>query len=72
MYSVVISTGGDLFIISLLVIKIEVDSRCQIERHIVPHPKRILSQILFPMGCHGNHKFAQNSQFFSYFLRNMS
>ena len=31
MYSVMISTGGGLFIISLLDIKIEIESRCQIE-----------------------------------------
>ena len=43
MYSVVISTVGGLFIISFLEIKIEIDSRCQIEVHIVPHPIRVLS-----------------------------
>ena len=42
MYSVVISTGGGVFIISFLEIKIEIDSRCQSEGHIVPHPIRVL------------------------------
>ena len=55
MYSVVISTGGGLFIISLLEIKIEIDSRCQIEGHVVPYPIRVLSLVLFQIGCHGNH-----------------
>ena len=45
MPSVVISTGGGLFIISLLEIKIEIDSRCLIEGHVVPHPIRILSLV---------------------------
>ena len=37
MYNVVISSGGSLFIISLLVTKIEIEQRCQIEGHIMPH-----------------------------------
>ena len=36
MYSVVISTGGGIFIISLLVIKLENDSKCKSEVHTVP------------------------------------
>ena len=56
MYSVMISTGGGLFIISLLDIKIEIESRCQIEGHIVPQPMSILTLILFQVGCHGNRK----------------
>ena len=72
MYSVVISTGGGLFIISLLEIKIEIDSRCQIEGHVMPHPIRVLSLVLFQIGCHGNHKLAKYSHFFYNFLLNMS
>ena len=68
MYSVVISTVGGLFIISFLEIKIEIDSRCQIKGHIVPHPFNVLSSILFQMGCHGNHKLAKYSHFFYNFL----
>ena len=59
MYSVMISTGGGLFIISLLDIKTEIESRCQIEGHIVPQPMTILSLILFKVGYHGNHKLAK-------------
>ena len=59
MYSVMISTGGGLFIISLLDIKTEIESRCQIEGHIVPQPMRILPLNLFKVGCHGNHKLAK-------------
>ena len=72
MYSVVISTCGGLFIISLSVIKIKIDSRCRIEGHLVPHPIRVLSLILFQMGCHGNHKLAKYSHFVYNFLLNMS
>ena len=35
MYSVMISTGGGLFIISLLDIKIEIESRCQTHEDLV-------------------------------------
>ena len=72
MYSVVISTGGGLFIISLLKIKIKIDSRCQIEGHVLPHPIRVLSLVLFQIDCHGNHKLAKYSHFFCNFLLNMS
>ena len=71
MYSVVISTVGGLSIISFLEIKIEIDSRCEIEGHIVPHPIRVLSSILFQMSCHGNHKLAKYSHFFYNFLLNI-
>ena len=64
LYSVVISTGGGLFIISLLEIKIEIDPRCQIEGHIVPHAMRILSLVLFQVGCHGKHKLAKKKPLF--------
>ena len=72
MYSVVISTVVGLFIISFLETKIEIDSVCQIEGHIVPHPIRVFTSILFQVGCHGNHTLAKYSHFFYNFPLNMS
>ena len=52
MYSVMISTGGGLFIISLLDIKIEIESRCQMRLPWLPGKCQKLPLFqYFPFQC---------------------